>query len=156
MWASKISIVSPESGAVLHSVELEQNQGIHSICLTKFQSVGMIDWYLLAGTSNSMILNPRHSQGKLKIAIFLLQGVIGNTAPRWSDRDSLSVTLHFRWFDSCLQNPCWWTIRIFAHNLFGRCSNSNYRFPGPCSNWSRASSTNLRFRKKENVEKMWK
>ena len=63
MWASKISIVSPESGAVLHSVELEQNQGIHSICLTKFQSVGMIDWYLLAGTSNSMILNPRHSQG---------------------------------------------------------------------------------------------
>ena len=63
MWASKISIVSPESGAVLHSIELEQNQGIHSICLTKFQSVGMIDWYLLAGTSNSMILNPRHSQG---------------------------------------------------------------------------------------------
>ena len=74
MWASKISIVSPESGAVLHSVELEQNQGIHSICLTKFQSVGMIDWYLLAGTSNSMILNPRHSQGKLKLEFFYCRG----------------------------------------------------------------------------------
>ena len=65
MWASKISIISPESGSLLHSVELAQNQGVHSICLTKFQSVGMIDWYLLVGTSNSMVLNPRHSQGKL-------------------------------------------------------------------------------------------
>ena len=74
MWASKISIVSPESGAVLHSVELEQNQGIHSICLTKFQSVGMIDWYLLAGTSNSMILNPRHSQGTSHNCIFSIAG----------------------------------------------------------------------------------
>jgi len=63
MWASKISIISPESGSLLHSVELAQNQGVHSICLTKFQSVGMIDWYLLVGTSNSMVLNPRHSQG---------------------------------------------------------------------------------------------
>ena len=38
-------------------------KGIHSMCLTKFQSVGMIDWYLLVGTSNSMILNPRQCQG---------------------------------------------------------------------------------------------
>ena len=109
MWASKISIVSPESGAVLHSVELEQNQGIHSICLTKFQSVGMIDWYLLAGTSNSMILNPRHSQGKrLHIAIFLLQEVTGDTAP--PDRQSVFaqfITCNCRRFYSCLQNSCW-------------------------------------------------
>ena len=81
MWASKISIVSPESGAVLHSVELEQNQGIHSICLTKFQSVGMIDWYLLAGTSNSMILNPRHSQGKHLRIDFYIPRETGDTAP---------------------------------------------------------------------------
>ena len=63
MWASKVSIISPETGQTLHSVALEQNQGIHSMCLTKFQSVGMIDWYLLVGTSNSMILNPRQCQG---------------------------------------------------------------------------------------------
>jgi len=63
MWASKISIISPETGGTLHHVWLEQGQGIHSMCLTKFQSVGMIDWYLLVGTSNSMILNPRQSQG---------------------------------------------------------------------------------------------